>query len=129
LALKDKVSAEGQAAPCALHCPVVDLAGHVRCCHLDHRDVGLGNLASDRVHPVGRMQCQQARLVDQDPGIGDTLNNDTLFGKRLAKGHAALDPQAHRLESALRKSDKPHAMVDPARTEPRLSDLEAAPFT
>src|SRR5207248_2781564 len=66
--------------------------------------------------------------LDLDARLGDPFADDALVGERPAKGDAALDPRAHRLERALGEPDHPHAMMDAAGTQPALRDLEAAPF-
>ena len=38
-------------------------------------------------------------------------------------------PVDHQLQRALRRADQPHAVVDTARAQATLSDLEAATFT
>ena len=71
---------------------------------------------------------QQARLIDLDARVGDPLHDDALLGERLAERDALLDALDHRLERALRQTDRAHAMVDAPRPKPALRDLEAAAF-
>ncbi len=71
---------------------------------------------------------KQPRLVDLDARLGDALAHDALLGQRPAEGDAALDARAHRFERALGQADQAHAVVDAARPEPALRDLEAAAF-
>src|SRR6185437_10619611 len=43
-------------------------------------------------------------------------------GKRLAERHTLGGPLARQFECQLGKSDQPHAVMDPARSEPCLGD-------
>ena len=46
------------------------------------------DLVADRVHHVGGLERQQARLVDHDARLGDALLRHGLLGDRLAEGDA-----------------------------------------
>jgi hypothetical protein len=109
-----------------LHGPVDHLAGHAGRGHLDHGDLLLGHLVAHGVHHVGSVEHQQARLVDQDARVGDALARHALVGQRLAEGHAAARAFAHQFERALGHADQAHAVVDAARAQAALGDLEAA---
>src|SRR5881409_929964 len=115
------------AAPAVdLHRPVDDLAGHVRHRHLDLGDGLLGRLVADGVHHVRRVQDEETRLVDLDPRLRDALEGDVVLGQPLAERHAVLRALAHEIERPLGDADLAHAVVDAARTQAPLGDLEAA---
>jgi hypothetical protein len=69
---------------------------------------------------------EQPRLVDLDPAVGDPLADHTLLGDRLAERRALVSAAAHQLQRTLGGADRAHAVVDAARTQPRLGDREAA---
>ena len=48
-----------------------------------------------------------------------------LLRDRPAEGLALVGAVAHQLERALRRADRPHAVVDAARSQPGLRDREA----
>ena len=108
--------------------PVENGAEHVRRRHFDHGDLGSCRLVARGVHPVGRVQRQQARLIDQDACLRDSLEPHRLLGERLAKGHPAANSFAHQFEAYFRQPDQPHTVVNSARAQPSLGDLEAAAF-
>jgi trimethylamine:corrinoid methyltransferase-like protein len=67
-------------------------------------------------------------LRDADAGFGNALQHHRLFGQWLAEGDARLDAEAHLLERDLRLADRAHEVMDAARTQSSLRDLEAAAF-
>ena len=105
---------------------VDDLQRHLRRLDLDHRDLGLGFLVADPVHHVGGLEAQKARAIDLDPRLGNALFPDAVLGDALAEGDAAVHSLYHQLERLLRRADGAHAMVDAARPEAALRDLEPA---
>ena len=70
----------GAATAEGLDRPVDDRLRHVRRDHLDHRDLLPRHLVADRVHHVGRLQGQQARLLDHDARLGNALERHRLLG-------------------------------------------------
>src|SRR5258708_14441814 len=74
------------------------------------------------------MQREQARLIDLHARLGDPLARDALLGDGLAECGARQRALAHRFQRTLREPDGAHAVMDAARPEAPLSDLEAAPF-
>jgi hypothetical protein len=95
-------------------------------CHLDHRDFGRGRLVADLVHHVRCLEAEQARHLDVDARLGDALFPDADCSEiALAEGDARLQPLAH-ASSAFGDADRAHAMMDAARAEAALRDLEAA---
>ena len=60
--------------------------------------------------------------------LGDALARHALLGDRAAEGDARGGALAHQLERALGQADQAHAVVDAARSEAALRDLEAAAF-
>src|SRR6185437_10519522 len=56
----------------------------------------------------------------------DPVADHALLGQRLAEGGARVRPGAYQLDGPLREADRAHAVVDPARAEPRLRDREPA---
>ena len=107
---------------------VDDPQRHVGGVDLDHRDLGGGGLVAGLVHHVGGLEAEEARHVDVDARRGDPLLPDAVLHQALAEGDPGLKALHHSLQSFLGDSDRPHAMVDPARPEPALGDLEAAAF-
>src|SRR5207249_7002206 len=114
------------AAAVELHGALDHLQRHVGHGHLDLGDRLLGGLVADRVHHVGGVQDEQPRLVDLDARLRDALERDVVLGQPLAERHAVLRALAHELERALGDADLAHAVVDAARTQAPLGDLEAA---
>ncbi len=108
---------------------VDDLQRDVGCDHFDLRDLAGGDLVAHGVHHVRRVQCQQARHVDLDATLGDVVEVRAQPGQRLAEGGTADGTFAHQLQCAFRDTDRAHAVVDAARAETPLGDLEAAAFT
>src|SRR3989442_13399997 len=116
------------AAAVHLHRPVDHLERDVRRQHLDHRDLLLGDFVAHGVHLPGGVQHHEARAVDHDARLRDALARHALVGDRAAEGDALGGALAHLLERALGLADEAHAMVDAARPEAALRDLEAAAF-
>src|SRR3954469_9931196 len=119
------------AHPCGavgLDRPVDNLEGHVRRSHLDHGDLLGRGLVADRVHSISGVEDEEARLVDEDPRVGDALQGHGLLRDALPERDARERALAHLLQRALGHSDEPHAVVDAPRTETALSNLEAAAF-
>src|ERR1700719_3840072 len=107
---------------------VDDLLRHVRSDHLDHGDFGPRGLVADRVHHVGSVQRQQARLVDLDAGFRDPMARHAVVRDGASEGAAADGALAHGLQRALGDADQPHAMMDAAGSESPLRYFEAAAF-
>ena len=107
---------------------VDDPAGHRRGDDLDGGDLGAGRLVAHGVHHPGRLEGQQAGLLDLAAGLGDPFLDDALLGDGLAEGLAVGDPADHGPQRTLGEADQPHAVVDPARAEASLGDAEAVAF-
>ena len=108
-----------------LHRHVHHRLQHVRGDDLDRTDLGHGGDGTDLVDLPGRIEGEQARLVDSDAGLGDALAVATEAQQRLAEGsarHAAVDHQIQRLFGSTQHA---HAVVDAARPKATLGDLEA----
>src|SRR5258707_11867862 len=116
------------AAAADLDGAVDDFLGHIGGHHLDHGNLGPCGLVARRVHHVGGVQRQEARLVDLDAGLRDPVARHPVVRDGAAEGAAADGALAHFFQRALGDADQPHAMMDAARAEPALSDLEAAAF-
>src|SRR5712671_5110715 len=58
----------------AIDDPLSHVGGH----HLDHGNLGPCGLVADRVHHVGGVQRQEARLVDLDAGLRDPMVRYTV---------------------------------------------------
>ncbi|MCY1425178.1 hypothetical protein D9M71_409610 [compost metagenome] len=93
--------------------------------HLDLGDFAPGHLVAHGVHHVGRLQGQQARHVDLHARVGDFVDVAAQPRQGLAEGGAADGALAHQLQGALGHADGAHAVVDAARAEAALGDLEA----
>ncbi len=111
-----------------LHGPVDHLQRHGGRGDLDHGDFLARLFVADLVHLPGGVQHQEARLVDHDARLGDALAGHALVGDAFAKGGALRGALAHLFQRALGAADDAHAMVDAARAEAALGDLEAAAF-
>src|SRR5258708_7369041 len=84
-------------------------------------------LAVDLVRAVGKTQHPGARVgISEVKILADAAAAADLDG--AAEGAAADGPLAHFLQRALGDADQPHAMMDAARAEPALSNLEATAF-
>ena len=94
--------------------------------HLDHGDLQLRPLVAHLVHGVGGLETQQAGHLDVHARLGDALLPHRLLGDALAEGGAGEQPLAHLLQRHLGRAERPHAVVDAARAQPPLRDLEAA---
>ena len=106
--------------------PVHHLARHVRHRHLDHGDFRLGALVAHSIHHVSGMKREEAVLGNGNARLGDALERHGLLGDRLAESYPIQRAFAHRFQRALREADQAHAMMDAARTETPLRDLESA---
>ena len=105
---------------------VDDVAGGPRGDDLDRGDLGAGGLRADGVDLVRRREHEQARLVDLHARLGDRGPDEALVGERPAERLARARAVHHEVQRALGHPDRAHAVVDPARAEPRLGDREAA---
>ena len=97
--------------------------GHHR---LDGADPHAGLGVAHRVHRLGGAQHHQAHRLDLDAGLGDHLGVLAEAGQRLAERLAVEAAADHQLERPLGRADRAHAVVDAARAEADLGDLEAA---
>src|SRR6266851_719551 len=102
--------------------------GHRRGGDLDGLDLGVGALVPRRVHEPGGLEDQQPGLLDPHPRLGDPVLDHALLGERPPERGALDDPPAQQLQGPLGTADQPHAVVDPAGSEPGLRDGEAAAF-
>src|SRR5512139_417393 len=107
---------------------VDDLAGDVGRDHLDHRDLLLCGLVAGNVHLPRRVQREQPCLVDLQARIRDAFAPDTLLRQFLVECGPPQRAPAHQVECPLSEPDQSHAVMDAARAEPTLRDLEAAAF-
>src|SRR5688572_18123426 len=106
--------------------PVDDLQRHLRDNGFDHCDLLAGGLASYGIHLPGAIQDEQPCLIDLAAGLGYPVSYHPLIGDRLTEGFPALRSLDHQLQRALSRTNQPHAMMNPSRPEPSLSDLEPA---
>lgn len=106
--------------------PVDHLQRHVGRHHLDLGDFALGDLVAHGIHHVGGLQGQQACHVDLHPRVGDVVDVAAQARQRLAERGTADRALAHQFEGALGHADGAHAVVDAARAEAPLGDLETA---
>src|SRR5712692_8994008 len=118
------------AAPAASLNRAVDHSqSHVRRDDLDHRDLSPRSFVADGVHHMSRFQCEQSRLLDLDPRVGNVRANRSLRGDWLTECDPRANALAQRFKRALRQPDKPHAMMNASRPQPSLSDFESATFS
>ena len=105
-------------------------------CHLGNQDLGLSNLGQSGlgaklVHLDGSIQHDKPRGIDFDARPGNPLENHTVFPEFLSKRRllGVVDSHQHPFESAFGSADAAHGVVDAARSETSLDDLEASPFS
>ena len=90
-------------------------------------DTSLG--VAELVHGLGRGEHHAAHRFDLDAVLGHHLHVLAELGDGLAErlaGETALDQQVQR---SLGRTDRAHAVVDSARAEAQLGDLEATTLT
>src|SRR6202453_540608 len=75
-----------------------------------------------------RLLAQQSRLVDFVAGLGNRLLHDTLLGQRTAKRNPGASAIGHEGQRTFGTAERAHAVVDAARSQPRLGDREATAF-
>jgi hypothetical protein len=107
---------------------VDDLAhalGHHR---LDHVHPDAGFAVAQHVHRLGGLQHHQAHGLDLDAGARDDLDVAAQPGQFLPKASRDTPRLHHQVQRLLGLADRAHAVVDAARAEAHLRDLEAAAF-
>mmetsp|Transcript_89875 Transcript_89875/g.257464 ORF Transcript_89875/g.257464 Transcript_89875/m.257464 type:complete len:354 (-) Transcript_89875:587-1648(-) len=105
---------------------VDDTQGRPRRRDLDHGDVRLSSLES---FFVGHDRGQVAQLPahgDLDSRLRDGSANTILLRQEATECLAAMGPVNDGRQCELRLADGAHAVMDPARAQPALGDLEAA---
>ena len=107
---------------------VDDLQRHVRRGDLDHCDLKLRGLVADLVHHVRGLEAEQTVHLNVDARFRDALLPHRLLDDLLAEGSARRQPLDHLLQRFLGLADGAHTVMDTARTETALRDLEATAF-
>src|SRR3546814_5427036 len=107
---------------------VDDLDRHCRGLYLDHGDFLLRRLVADLVHHVGGLEAQEPGHLDIDASARHAFLPYRMLVDRLAESLPLLQPAAHLGQRLFGDADGAHAVVDAARPEAALRDLEAAPF-
>ena len=74
------------------------------------------------------LSAEQTAHVDVDARFGDALLPHRMLGDLLAERLAREQALAHQFERAFGDADRAHAVMDAARPEAALRDLEAAAF-
>ncbi len=82
-------------------------------------------LVAAHVHRPGRLQAEQARLVDLDPRQRNLVLKVGVVGEMPAERFAFEQARGHHFQRQFALPDGAHAMVDAARAEPRLGDGES----
>mmetsp|Transcript_35474 Transcript_35474/g.89154 ORF Transcript_35474/g.89154 Transcript_35474/m.89154 type:complete len:285 (+) Transcript_35474:590-1444(+) len=77
---------------------------------------------------MGRFQAKEATLVKVTPAFSNVCGNSAMLHEALAERHTGMGSQLHKVQSALRHADEPHAVVDTARPESALRNFKAAAF-
>src|SRR5712691_1946909 len=108
------------AAAADLDGAIDDPLSHVGSHHFDHGNLGTGGLVADRVHHVGGVQRQEARLIDLDAGFREPMVRHPVVRDSAAERAAADGALAHGFQGTLGDADQPHAMMDAAGAEPPL---------
>jgi hypothetical protein len=89
----------------------------------------LATLLPTGVHHPGGLERQQAGLVDQHAALAMRSRVTPCSASGLPKATRATESAlAHQLQRALGQADQAHAVVDAARAQAALGDLEAAAF-
>src|SRR5690606_11833656 len=96
---------------------------------LDHGDLLTGNLVAVPVHAACGVQGQQTGLVDLAARARDHFRHAAQLVHRLAEGNPLGGAAAHGFQCALGLADGTHAVVNAARPEATLGDLEPATLT
>ena len=107
---------------------VDDAAGDLRDHRLHHRHPDARFLVAQHVHRLRRLQHHQAHLLDVVAGARDDFRVLAQLDQRLAERLARQAALDHHLQRRLRLADRAHAVVDAARPEADLRNLEAAAF-
>src|SRR5690606_2088077 len=104
---------------------VDDLAALLRHQGLGHGDPDPRLLVAEDVHRLGGLQDDHPHRLDVDAGARHDLHVLAEVDDPAAEGLAGRRPLDHQVERLLGGADRAHAVVDAARTEPDLRDLEA----
>ena len=97
--------------------------------HLDRRDLGPRPVGADPVDHPGRLQHQQADLLDRASAPRRSGLRTTPFSASgEPKATRSCGPRAGHLQGPLGHPDAAHRVVDAARPEPRLGDREPLPL-
>ena len=97
---------------------------HVGRHHFDHGDLAHGRLHAHGVHHPRRLEGQQACLLNGHARIGDHVHIAAQLVQGLAKGHPLIASLGHQGQGALGTANAAHAVVDAARAQSALRDLE-----
>src|SRR5882757_10124682 len=107
---------------------VDDLAGPFRHHGFHHADPDPRFLVAEHVHGFGGLEHHQPHRLDLAACLRDDLHIAAEMGDLLAEGLAGEPTLHHQVERLLGLADGAHAMMDAARPEAELRDLETATF-
>src|SRR6266568_3050039 len=96
--------------------------------NLDRLDLGVGALVADRVHQPGGLEDEQPGRLDPDARLRDPVLDHALLGQGPPERRALAHPAAHEFQGPLGRPDHPHAVVNPARSQPGLGYGEPIAF-
>src|SRR5690606_6804997 len=105
------------------------VAQHGRGHGLDHGDLLTGNLVAVLVHAACSVQGQHAGLVDFAARANDHFLHAAQLVHRLVEGNLLGGAAAHGFQRTPGLADGTHAVVDAARPEASLGDIEPATLT
>ena len=105
-----------------------DLADALGDHRLDGRDPDAGLGVAERVHCLGGAQHHHPHRFDLGAGPGDDFHIAAEADQRLAEALAGGATSHHQVKRLFRRTDRAHAVVNAARAEAQLADLETSPF-
>mmetsp|Transcript_89107 Transcript_89107/g.232353 ORF Transcript_89107/g.232353 Transcript_89107/m.232353 type:complete len:405 (+) Transcript_89107:2-1216(+) len=110
-----------------LHGPVHNLLGHGgdTCLHEAQEFPRVRVRVAQAVHSIGGLTDEKPGLVDFGATLGDLLHDAAHLCELLAERGPLVGSEAHERQSALTLPDHAHAVMDAARPQPQLRDLEA----
>src|SRR5262249_57828219 len=107
---------------------VDDVVQHPGTEELDERDFLARSTSALGIDLPRRVQRHQPRSLDVGTALRNPVLDVRLTPERAAERFALGGIATHHLERTLGHTQPPHAVVDPPRAEPFLSDHESHPL-
>ena len=99
--------------------------GNVGHDHFDLRDFAFGSLGPHLVDHPRCFESEQARLLDQDPRVGDHIRVSSQLDQRPAKSHSRQRSPAKKFQGAFRRPQGSHAVMNAPWPEAALRNLKS----